>query len=70
MQCYWSLTRRDPKPHALPPSDKAIAAGRAAATNQRQAKPEHSSILSVNQDKESSDEDEDAFAADLENDLM
>lgn len=77
MQCYWSLTRRDPKPHLLPALGRdrergtAFAGTPVVAARYREPTPANAAVGSSAQDDEDeSDEDDDAFAAEFERDLM
>ena len=72
MQCYWSLTRRDPKPHLL------VATGREVASRRREGtslSPVRDIIAAAKpkeapQEEDSDDEDDDALADEFEKDFM
>jgi len=62
MECFWTLTQRDPTQHLLNPAGqdngKEIPNGNVTG------------ILSINQDAESDESDDDDFAAAMEADLL
>ena len=68
MQCYWSLTRRDPTPHLLPAmgGERESSSGQATGRTARGG-PHPTDTAKAND--ESSDDDDD-FAAEFEKDLM
>lgn len=69
MQCYWSLTSRDPQPHVLPAlgRERDVDAVRFGATIPSQAKLKP---LQFHEDEDDSDEDDDDFAAEFEKEFM
>jgi len=74
MNCYWSINRRDVRPHHMGPVPSQPAKQQ-VVDNKRDTRPKDgrskdSVVLLLDSDEEESDEDEDDFAADLENEMM
>ena len=69
MQCYWSLTRRDPKPHLLAATGREVRREATSLSPVRDiiaaAKPKEAP-----QEEDSDDEDDDALADEFEKDFM
>ncbi|KAL7553597.1 hypothetical protein ACHAWF_016904 [Thalassiosira exigua] len=82
MDCYWSVSRRDVRPHHMGPMPSRQRAREPAGSFRREAQPKNDwpkqkPLLLLDDDEEESDEDddddddfEDDFAADLEKEMM
>ena len=64
MECFWSLSRRDPRPHLL------VTQNTEEISNNVAADASGGSARVLLDDEDESDEDEDDFAAEFEKDLM
>ena len=82
MECYWSINRRDVRPHHMGPMPTQLTKPRSAEQNaatdshSRGKSPKDGTLLLLggeeeeSDEDESEDEDEDDFAADLEKEMM
>ena len=70
MECFWSLSRRDPMPHLLGPTGSDMSTQHAKeGSNSTEPNAGQNRILFDHEDESEEDEDDD-FAAEFEKELM
>lgn len=74
MECYWSISRRDVRPHHMGPmpSHQHLKQRVAIDTRPSLQRPKDNGVILLDSDEEESDDDEydDDFAADFEEEMM